>query len=560
MKPLVLFTYILLTSLLLGCESETILPSTSNVVGTISTRVSNDITSLPTNSQALFHTSSGTSIFTFDGNHWNGNQSIFSFSSTTPNVLTALYPAYNGEKAITENPYTNNELEDVLIAQSTYTNEQNIELTFKHLFSTLTIHLLSPLKESITRISLEVPIIESLNADGSFSLSGTHQILPELNTEGSYAFIIPPKDNCTLTLHLTIGEETTSHPITHSFKSGYKYECNVKEPGIYNAEDLIEFSKVINMKKDGDLSRYGELQEDGRMLYRLYADIDFANVDSQELLPIGYYNGPSVIFSGIFDGQGHTISNLILPDKSINSYVETDYSGLFGAIGEKGVVKNLQIMNAKTVKSPSCTKVGGIAARNEGIIQNCSVQHSTLTSASSGLVGGICASMANGYIINCKSTNDTISASPGTQVGGIIGGSCGEILNCYTYDNVFSIETGGYVGGISGSVSATNTLRIANCYVKHLKYFNNNWGAIIGASQSNKYTFDNIFYNGGNIIANNENLYPNVYKYSQFCAEVEGETKHICDHLNKWIKGADKTFPFKEWTQSDTPPYPAIFK
>ena len=217
-------------------------------------------------------------------------------------------------------------------------------------------------------------------------------------------------------------------------------------------------------------------------------------------------------------------------------------------------------MNAKTVKSPSCTKVGGIAARNEGIIQNCSVQHSTLTSASSGLVGGICASMANGYIINCKSTNDTISASPGTQVGGIIGGSCGEILNCYTYDNVFSIETGGYVGGISGSVSATNTLRIANCYVKHLKYFNNNWGAIIGASQSNKYTFDNIFYNGGNIIANNENLYPNVYKYSQFYAEVEGETKHICDHLNKWIKGADKTFPFKEWTQSDTPPYPAIFK
>ncbi|MBQ8771255.1 MAG: fimbrillin family protein [Bacteroides sp.] len=567
MKQLVLFTYILLTSLLLGCESETISPSTSNVVGTISTRVSNDITSLPTNSQALFHTSSGTSIFTFDGNHWNGDQSIFSFSSATPNVLTALYPAYNGEKPITENPYIDNKLEDVLIAQSTYTNEQNIELTFKHLFSTLTIHLLSPLKESITRISLEVPMIENLNADGSFSLSGTHQILPELNTEGSYAFIIPPKDNCVLTLHLTIGKETISHPITHSFKSGYKYECNVKEPGIYNAEDLIEFSKVINMKKDGDLSRYGELQEDGRMLYRLYADIDFANVDSQELLPIGYYDGPSVIFSDIFDGQGHTISNLTLPDKSINDKVETDYSGLFGAIGKKGVVKNLQIMNAKTVKSPSCTKVGGVAAKNKGIINNCSVQNSTFTTNSGGYVGAICGNMTDGYIVNCHSTCNDITAPQNGYAGGIIGGSCGKIINCYTYDNSFNKSDGSYAGGITGSIytnDLTNQFQVSNSYVLHTTTYAR-WGAFIGIIQSNYYSFDNTFYNGGNLVYNDNeiltgmSIYP--FKYSQFTAEVGGKNKHIYEHLKKWTEEADdSTFTFNEWTKSDTPPYPAIFK
>ena len=558
MKPLVLFTYILLTSLLLGCQSETISPSTSNVVGTISTRVSNDITSLPTNSQALFHTSSGTSIFTFDGNHWNGDQSIFSFSSATPNVLTALYPAYNGEKAITENPYTNNELEDVLIAQSTYTNEQNIELTFKHLFSTLTIHLLSPLKESITRISLEVPMIESLNADGSFSLSGTHQILPELNTEGSYTFIIPPQDNCVLTLHLTIGKETISHPITHSFKSGYKYECNVKEPGIYNAEDLIEFSICYN--KGGDLTAFGELQNDGRMLFRLLKDIDFLGINSDRLQPIGYTSQTDKGFSDIFDGEGFCIKNLVLPDKTTNTNVEIAHAGLFGYIEEHGIVKNLNLSTIKTVNSPLCKNVGAVAARNEGIIQSCSVENSTFVSAPEGFVGAICSSMANGYIINCKSTNNTITASSGTRAGGIIAGSCGKVLNSYTYDNTFIIESGGYVGGIAGSVSNSYTLHIANCYVKHLKSLTNNWGAIIGTSQSKKYTFDNVFYNGGNIIANDKNLYSNVYKYSQFCAEVNGENKHIYEHLNKWIETADTTFTYNEWTKSDIVPYPAIFQ
>lgn len=571
MKQFRMFFYILLAGLFSSCETETLPAVTGYVFGSISTRVENSSTSLDANAEALFNASGGITltnqIFKYNGTNWTSETNIPWTNPTSSTTLTALHPARNGQQFITDNPYSEEGLEDVLIAKTSFNTEKDIQLSFTHLFAMLTIHLQSPLKELVTDISLTSPKLDKINADGTFPLpSDTHTDTPALNVSGDYTFIIPPMEKCNLTLTLALEgiDSPVSYDFTHDFENGYKYECNVtnkEKPGIKTAEDLIEFSKIINMKKEGDLTKYGERQDDGRMLYRLLADIDFANVNnSQELLPIGYYDGPSVIFKDIFDGQGHTISNLTLPDKSINDKVEKGHSGIFGHIDKEGIVQNLHIKNVITVNKPECSHIGGIAAINEGIIQNCSVESSVFTPASGGYVGGICASLTNGYIINCHSTNNNITAPADGYVGGIISGSCGKVLNCYTYDNTFTIEATGYVGGIVGSVSTIYTLEIANCYVKHLKSFTNNWGAIIGTSQSKKYTFDNIFYNGGNIIANDKNLYSNVYKYTQFSAEVEGETKHIYEHLNKWIETADKQFTFKTWIKSDISPYPAIFQ
>ncbi len=552
MKQLVLFTYILLTSLLLGCESETISPSTSNVVGTISTRVSNDITSLPTNSQALFHTSSGTSIFTFDGNHWNGDQSIFSFSSATPNVLTALYPAYNGEKPITENPYTNNELEDVLIAQSTYT--QNIELTFKHLFSTLTIHLLSPLKESITRISLEVPMIENLNADGSFSLSGTHQILPELNTEGSYTFIIPPQDNCVLTLYLTIGEETISHPITHSFKSGYKYECNVKEPGIYNAEDLIEFSKTYN--KGGNLSAFGELQNDGKWLFQLWKDIDFSEINTNELQPIGYDTEKR--FNDIFDGQGHKISNIHIKHSG-------SVTGIFGRVGQYGTVKNLHLINCSTpiiLSGTSSTGVGFITGTLSGIISNCSVTSGSSIVESAASTGGLVgAAYAGSNIINCFVQNTNLKSDG--YVGGIVGSITeGNITNCYSASNTLT-RVSSYSGGFCGYAASCN---ITNCYVYNLTLkTDEHRGQFIGYGVDSKVTecYTDTNTNSYFLIDTKIGtcLTPSNALYESDFSTKTGQ--FVYERLYQWIKENQASYEnvtFTQWTKDKTGNLPAIFQ
>jgi hypothetical protein len=564
MKPLRLFFYIFWISLLMGCVSEAIVPNTTPIIGNISTRGNSySGNSLPVGSTALFNTSGDiiiqNQIFTFDGNYWKGEEDIPWTGTCTSTNLTALHPGKNGEYLITEQPYVNNELIDVLIAQATITNESKIDLDFKHLFSMLTIHIQSPLKDAVTEISLTAPKVTKVNANGSLEISGTHTTTPTINTEGNYTFIIPYLEDCALTLTFTLNDQDTpiSYPLTHTFLSGYKYECNVtdkKKPGIYSAEDLIEFSRIYN--QGGNLSKYGEKQDNEKMIFYLLADIDFSDINSYDLLPIGN----TTTFTDIFDGQGHSIKNLIIPDKKTNFNVETEYSGLFGFIGREGIVKNLNIINASTVNDQTCKRVGGIASRNEGIIQDCSVQNSILKSASGGYVGGICAILVSGsYIINCKSINNTITASSESQVGGIIGGHCGKILNCYTYDNSLIVNSGSYTGGIVGSVSTTETLEIANCYVKNLRV-NENQGAIIGTSQKKQFIFDNVFYNGGNIIANKETTYENVQKYQNFSVD----NKHISILLNEWIENTGKSkyqeLTFKNWTIStEFTPNPAVF-
>ena len=551
-------------SLLMGCVSEPIVPDTTPIIGNISTRGNSySENSLPVGSTALFNASGEiiiqNQLFTFDGNYWKGEKDIPWTGTCTSTNLTALHPGKNGEYLITEQPYVNNELIDVLIAQATITNESKIDLDFKHLFSMLTIHIQSPLKDAVTEISLTAPKVTKVNANGSLEISGTHTTTPTINTEGNYTFIIPYLEDCALTLTFTLNDQDTpiSYPLTHTFLSGYKYECNVtdkKKPGIYSAEDLIEFSRIYN--QGGNLSKFGEKQDNEKMTFYLLTDIDFSDINSYDLLPIGN----NTTFTDIFDGQGHSIKNLIIPDKKTNINVETEYSGLFGFIGREGIVKNLNIINASTVNDQTCKRVGGIASRNEGIIQDCSVQNSILKSASGGYVGGICAILVSGsYIINCKSINNTITASSESQVGGIIGGHCGKILNCYTYDNSLIVNSGSYTGGIVGSVSTTETLEIANCYVKNLRV-NENQGAIIGTSQKKQFIFDNVFYNGGNIIANKETTYENVQKYQNFSVD----NKHISILLNEWIENTGKTkyqeLTFKNWTIStEFTPNPAIF-
>ena len=548
----------------MGCVSEAIVPDTTPIIGNISTRGNSySENSLPVGSTALFNTSGDiiiqNQLFTFDGNYWKGEENISWTGTCTSTNLTALHPGKNGEYLITEQPYVNNELIDVLIAQATITNESKIDLDFKHLFSMLTIHIQSPLKDAVTEISLTAPKVTKVNANGSLEISGTHTTTPTINTEGNYTFIIPYLEDCALTLTFTLNDQDTpiSYPLTHTFLSGYKYECNVtdkKKPGIYSAEDLIEFSRIYN--QGGNLSKFGEKQDNEKMTFYLLTDIDFSDINSYDLLPIGN----NTTFTDIFDGQGHSIKNLIIPDKKTNINVETEYSGLFGFIGREGIVKNLNIINASTVNDQTCKRVGGIASRNEGIIQDCSVQNSILKSASGGYVGGICAILVSGsYIINCKSINNTITASSESQVGGIIGGHCGKILNCYTYDNSLIVNSGSYTGGIVGSVSTTETLEIANCYVKNLRV-NENQGAIIGTSQKKQFIFDNVFYNGGNIIANKETTYENVQKYQNFSVD----NKHISILLNEWIENTGNSkyqeLTFKNWTIStEFTPNPAVF-
>ena len=428
-----------------SCNSSPIpSPQTSPVIGEIISRDAIASTSIADGSQAIFHATGGANIdnqiFTFSNGTWqNDNGEGIHINSSVETKLTALYPAYSGETLITHNPYDNDTLLDVLIAESSFIDQTNIQLNFRHLFSRLTVHIHSSIAEDIEAVKIAVPQIESINP-----VSGELKFLEQLHTTqftgaetGVYSCIVPSQPNSPvdLTFIFKSGKEVT-HSLTHTFVSGHKYECHVNRPGIRNAEDLIEFCKFINDPKNkGKMHpEFGEKFGDS-IVYRLLADIKECELPS----PIG--NETNTPFYDTFDGEGHTISQLILPD---------DNTGLFGFIESGSMVTNLKIDGASTITNPTCSYIGVIASRNYGTINNCSVTNSTIHSKADGGVGAICA-ITTGAIVNCYSANNTIHISNTTYAGAISGSSEARIINCYSRNNTFNVSgPGNYIGSITG--------------------------------------------------------------------------------------------------------------
>ncbi|MGN0520333.1 MAG: dockerin type I domain-containing protein [Candidatus Fimenecus sp.] len=145
--------------------------------------------------------------------------------------------------------------------------------------------------------------------------------------------------------------------------------------------------------------------------------------------PIGNYSN---MYSGIFDGQGHTISGLYKSELDFSQM----YVGLFGYIGTAGMVKNVGITNSYL----NGMTVGTFAGHNLGTIENCYTTNSKVTAI--GFCGGIIGGNGeNGTVKNCYSTAavlvDTETGYDTSNFGGICGHNANlnetAIENCY-YD------------------------------------------------------------------------------------------------------------------------------
>ncbi len=172
-------------------------------------------------------------------------------------------------------------------------------------------------------------------------------------------------------------------------------------------------------------------------------------------------------FTGTFDGNNHTISNVVITD-FYNS------SGLFG--NSSGTIKNLNVIYSSVGVNYSFTKdalFGGIVGDNDGNIINCRVNlngniKEYYSSGYTTRVGGIAGKNGkNGNIKNC-SVNGAITVTVNSDsddvrslyLGGISGINLGTIDSCntslsitqnVTVDGYFSVDS--CIGGISGSTS-----------------------------------------------------------------------------------------------------------
>jgi len=154
------------------------------------------------------------------------------------------------------------------------------------------------------------------------------------------------------------------------------------------------------------------MQEDRSANYIVVNDIDASGTvnwnNGQGFNPVGtsdFYQANSE-FTGSFDGQKHTISNL-----SIN---RLDYVGLFGAISAGGEVKNVGVINVNITGELS---VGGIVGSTyKGNISN---SYSTGNVTGKSDVGGIVGSTYKGNISNSYSTGNVTGEED--EVGGVVG-------------------------------------------------------------------------------------------------------------------------------------------
>ena len=176
-----------------------------------------------------------------------------------------------------------------------------------------------------------------------------------------------------------------------------------KRVSISNADDLYNFSTAAsyNWKNKADVNNYPYVLTIQKILdlnYALVGDIDYSTMRAKKFNPIGIdltipettaivYDYP---FTGSFDGQGFTITNLYVADYSyitmiyrFNNDESTDvdlplakHYSMFAYIGETGLIKNLMIKNPifDLADAPEgLLKTSMLVGRNQGLIYNVSV-------------------------------------------------------------------------------------------------------------------------------------------------------------------------------------------
>ncbi|WP_211467872.1 YDG domain-containing protein [Collimonas silvisoli] len=187
--------------------------------------------------------------------------------------------------------------------------------------------------------------------------------------------------------------------------------------------------------------------------------------------PIGTYSSN---FTGIFDGLGHTISNLTINQPG------TSFVGLFGFAGISSVIRNVGLVggsvsgnnevgelvgynNGGTVSNSYATGsvsgnvyIGGLVGYNSGTVSNSYATGSVSGGNNSQVVGGLVGYNDSGTVSNSYATGSVSGSSNSNYVGGLVGYNNGTVSNSYATGSVSgTYYVGGLVGINAGTVSGS---------------------------------------------------------------------------------------------------------
>jgi len=210
--------------------------------------------------------------------------------------------------------------------------------------------------------------------------------------------------------------------------------------------------------------------------YQLMRDLDFDDDDSYSApstnKPTWTMNsgwtpiGRSSRFTGVFDGGGHTISNLF-----INNSTESASLGLFGFVsGSSAVIRQVGLMGP-SVTGGANTQIGGlVGSQNGGTISNCYVSDGSSTGGGTSTVGGLAGNIEGSRIDSCYVSGRSSTGGAASTAGGLVGTMNNSMISaCYVSGGTTSASSfaGGLVGKAGNTVLRVGGGTITACYVSN---------------------------------------------------------------------------------------------
>ena len=205
-----------------------------------------------------------------------------------------------------------------------------------------------------------------------------------------------------------------------------------QEDGYYlinSAEDLVQLSTLSNDVTTRDNVWTAK--------FKVTQDIDMSSIEN--FTPIAYASGNGASFKGVFDGQGHTISNLTITTSETNS----NHVGFIGLL-YTGTLCNLCLRNV-TINNNSTSPVarGALVGRDgSGTIENCCVVNFTM---------------------NDQTISETSTSAPGAVVGYLSSSETSVFRNNYAFHATRSVN-GTNMALFSFGGKGKNAVMVTNNY------------------------------------------------------------------------------------------------
>ena len=222
-----------------------------------------------------------------------------------------------------------------------------------------------------------------------------------------------------------------------------------------------------------DMNDIGLHEEDWDSHFVMVNDVNLAQFTGTQFNIIGYFidfghNNP---FAGVFDGNGHTISNFSYQTTA------TDVIGLFGYVDDvNAVIKDLGLIDPNFDGGTSYHVGSLVGYLRSGTISGCYVKGGSVSAnyVVGGLVGYVGGLVNVPLISRCYAECTVLGLM---DAGGLVGGNeTGMISNCYARGNVSGNKR---VGGLVGFNVMWNAT-IQNCYATGAVDGNNYTGGLVG--------------------------------------------------------------------------------